>query len=67
MNGTIENDQRPYMPWDALLQAIKRGQGYDSEPPINLFTENAVSVNGNQVIFPGVYRNASAILNDSFK
>ncbi|MFC3560208.1 YecA family protein [Pedobacter jamesrossensis] len=64
MNGTSENDQRPYMPWDALLQAIKRGQEYDSEPPINLFTENAVSINGNQVIFPGVYRNASAILNE---
>jgi hypothetical protein len=64
MNGTSENDERPYMPWNALLQAIARGQSFDGETPINLFTENAVSVNGNQVIFPGVYRNASMILNE---
>ena len=64
LRGTSEDDQRPYMPWEQLLVAINQGQRYGSETPINLFTENAVSVNGNQIVFPGVYRNASAILNE---
>nr|WP_199768697.1 SEC-C metal-binding domain-containing protein [Sphingobacterium sp. HMA12] len=64
MRATNENDQRPYMPWEQLLLAINQGQRYGSEIPINLFTENAISVNGNQIVFPGVYRNASAILNE---
>ncbi|MGE6221195.1 YecA family protein [Nubsella zeaxanthinifaciens] len=64
MKASEKNDQRPYMPWRQLLLAIMRGHAYDGETPINLFTENAVSTNGNQVIFPGVYRNASPILNE---
>ena len=59
-----EDDHRPFMPWGQLVRAIRLGQSFGDEEPENLFTENVISANGNQIVFPGVYRNGTTILNE---
>ncbi|MGF7073890.1 hypothetical protein [Mucilaginibacter sp. 3215] len=59
-----DDDQRPYMPWDELRRAVVLGESFGDDEPENLFTENIISANGNQIVFPGVYRNGSAIVNE---
>lgn len=59
-----ENDQRPFMPWPDLCKAITAGVGFGDEVSENLFTENVISANGNQIVFPGAYRNGTTILNE---
>ncbi|MEO3402950.1 SEC-C domain-containing protein [Mucilaginibacter sp. CAU 1740] len=59
-----ENDKRPFMPWPELCKNIAAGVGFGDEEPENMFTENVISANGNQIVFPGVYRNGTTILNE---
>ena len=58
------NDKRAKMTWEELCQAITIGDNYGDEDTENLFTENIISANGNQTVFPGVYRNGSSIVNE---
>lgn len=59
-----ENDDRPFMSWQKLIKAVSDHGNSNSEEPYNLFTENILFSIGNQIVFPGVYRNASSILNE---
>jgi hypothetical protein len=57
-------DERPFASWQRLTAAI--GEYNNSElldEPTNSFTNNAVFAEGNYIVYPGIYLNATELLN----